>query len=186
MGNFYTNFAVHRAEQSDVLKALSKRSAFVSPSVNGTVVVFDEKSDEQDTDIISTLASDLSVRCDCSVLAVMNHDDDVLWYQLYTSGNLIDEYSSCPGYFSDDEEGDLPSGGNVAALASAFGSTNVADVEHALRAINDEFTFAIERHQALAQALGLPSFVVGGGFAYISDGEFPDSLASDDLVRTPV
>src|SRR5581483_882204 len=99
MGNFYVNYTLAGVTQDAVAKALAGRKCIVTPAANGAVVAFDEESDSQDTRVISSLASELSRRLSCAVLAVLNHDDDVLWYQLYTNGNLQDEYDSSPGYF---------------------------------------------------------------------------------------
>jgi hypothetical protein len=83
MGNFYTNHTLRGPSQQAVAVALAGRSAVVAPSQDGCVVVFDEQSDYQDTHAISSLAERLSREFDCPVLAVLNHDDDILWYQLY-------------------------------------------------------------------------------------------------------
>ena len=120
MGNFYTNYALPGVTQSTVAAALAGRPALVSPAVNNVVVVFDDQSDSQDTEVINALAVELSAKCKCPVLATMNHDDDVLWYGLFTDGELADECNSCPGYFDDSVESEGPSGGDAAKLA-AFG-----------------------------------------------------------------
>jgi hypothetical protein len=184
MGNFYTNYSLRGVSQPAVAAALAGRAAIVSPSVNNIVVVFDEESDSQDTDVINALAAELSVKCKCPVLAAMNHDDDVLWCSLFISGASTDEYNSCPAYFDDSVDSDEPAGGDAAKLAEAFGVDDPAPIEKALRASGDDYTFAIERHADLAAALALPSFVVGGGYNYISDGELPEGLSEDDLART--
>src|ERR1017187_6166492 len=92
MGNFYTNYTLRGPSQQSVAAALAGRSAIVTPAQDGCVVVFDEESDEQNQEIIAELASRLSGELRCSLLAVLNHDDDILWYQLYLSGELVDEY----------------------------------------------------------------------------------------------
>ena len=184
MGNFYVNYALSGVTQSVVAAALSGRTAIVSPAVDNVVVVFDEQSDSQDTEVINKLAAELSVQCNCPVLATMNHDDDILWCSLFLAGTSVDEYNSCPAYFDDSVESDEPTGGDAAKLAAAFGVGDPAPVEKVLRAPDVDYTFAIERHIALAAALRLPSFVVGGGFGYINDGELPDGLAEDALIRT--
>src|SRR5512138_2530573 len=161
MGNFYTNFTLRGPSQQAVAKALAGRSAIVAPAHDGCVVVFDEQSDEQDQAVISGLASRLSKEFDCPVLAVLNHDDDIFWYQLYLSGELADEYDSSPGYFDPSAEPSAPAGGDAQKLCSAFGTASVADVESILRKSSfDEggYTFAVERHADLARALGIPSF----------------------------
>jgi hypothetical protein len=184
MGSFYTNFALPGVTQAAVAAALAGRAAIVSPAVNNVVVVFDKKSDTQDSDVINSLAAELSLKCKCAVLATLNHDDDVLWCALFTDGNPVDEYNSCPAYFDDSVASDDPAGGDAAKLAAAFGVNDPAPVEQALRAPGDAYTFAMERHMALAAALNLPSFVVGGGYDYVSGGELPDGLSEDSLAHT--
>jgi hypothetical protein len=108
------------------------------------------------------------------------------WYQLYTSSELADEYDSSPGYFDAFAEPSAPAGGDARKLCGAFGVSNVAEVESVLRKSSLEeggYLFALERHTDLARALGIPSFAVGAGFGYVADGESPDGLEEDDLVR---
>jgi hypothetical protein len=186
MGNFYTNYTLRGPSQQAVAKALTGRSAIVTPQQDGCVVVFDEQSDDQDSEVISSLAGDLSGELRCPVLAVLNHDDDILWYALYLNGERADEYDSCPSYFDPEAEPSGPAGGDAQKLCTAFGSSKVADVERILRKSSfdeDGYAFAIERHTELARALGLPSFAVGGGFSYVSDGEIPEGLSQDNLLR---
>lgn len=184
MGNFYTNYSLPGVTPSAVAAALAGRSALVSPSVNNVVVVFDEQSESQDIEVMTQLGAELSSKCKCPVLAAMNHDDDVLWYGLFQNGQLVDEYNSCPGYFDDSVESDEPSGGDAEKLASAFGVKKSGPVKKVLRASDEDYTFAIERHGALAKALGLPSFAVGGGYGSIDSGERPKGLTADSLLRT--
>ena len=185
MGSFYTNFTLRGPNQLAVVAALAGRSALVTPEQNGCVVVFDEESEEQDTEIIASLASRLSHELDCPVLAVFNHDDDIFWYQLYVSGELTDEYDSSPGYFDPAAEVSPPAGGDAQKLCNAFGASAVADVESVLRKVplDDEFYFADDRHRDLARLLGVPLFVVGAGFRYVSQGELPEGLDEDSLLR---
>ena len=186
MGNFYTNFTLRGPSQQAVAKALTGRSAIVTPQQDGCVVVFDEQSDDQDTAVITDVARHLSGELRCPVLAVLNHDDDILWYQLHLSGTLADEYDSCPSYFDPEAEPSGPAGGDAQKLCTAFGSPNVTEVERILRKSafdEDGYAFAVERHTELARALGLPGFAVGGGYSYVSDGEVPEGLSDEDLFR---
>jgi hypothetical protein len=186
MGNFYTNYTLRGPSQQGVAKALTGRSAIVTPQQDGCVVVFDEQSDEQNMDVLTDLARDLSGELRCPVLAVLNHDDDILWYQLYLIGELSDEYNSCPSYFDPEAEPSGPEGGDAQKLCVAFGSTNLHEVERILRKSafdGDGYAFAVERHTDLARALGLPGFAVGGGYSYVADGEIPDGLSDEDLLR---
>lgn len=99
MGNFYTNFTFKGASQGEVAKALAGRTAFVTTEQDGCVMAFDEESDDQDEEVISRVAKETSRALKCPVLAVLNHDDDIFWYQLYVNGKLVDQYDSTPGYF---------------------------------------------------------------------------------------
>lgn len=186
MGNFYTNYTLRGPSQQAVAAALVGRSAIVTPEQDGCVVVFDEESDDQDQEVITGLASRLSRDLGCPVLAVLNHDDDIFWYQLYRSGELADEYDSSPGYFDAATEPSAPTGGDAQKLCSAFGASAVAEVESVLRKSSfedDGYTFAVERHTDLVRTLGIPSFGVGAGFRSVSDGEFPEGLGDDSLVK---
>ena len=133
MGNFYTNFTLRGPSQQAVAKALAGRSAIVTPAQDGSVVVFDEQSDEQDQAVIAELAARLSREFGCPLLAVLNHDDDIFWYQLYLSGELADEYDSSPGYFDASAGPSAPAGGDAHRLCAAFGASNVPEVESVLR-----------------------------------------------------
>lgn len=186
MGNFYTNFTLRGPSQQAVAAALAGRSAFITPEQNGCVVVFDEQSDEQDTQVIAALGGELSQKLNCAVLAVLNHDDDILWYQLYERGQLVDEYDSTPGYFDPNAGLSPPAGGDAQTLCRAFGVDSVMDVDRILHTStfdDDGYAFAVERHADLARALGIPEFVAGGGFRYASEGELPDGLDEADLLR---
>jgi hypothetical protein len=185
VGNVYTNYTLKGPSRPAVARALTGRSAFVTPA-QGCVVVFDEQSDEQDTTIIAKLAARLSRELGCPLLAVLNHDDDILWYQLYLKGELADEYDSSPGYFDASAKPTAPAGGDAQKLGAAFGARNVAEIESVLRKSSfDEggYLFAIDRHTDLARVLAIPSFGVGAGFRYIPSRELPDGVEESNLLK---
>jgi len=187
MGNFYVNYTVRGVDQQAVAGALAGRHSAVTPADHGAVIVFDEESDGQDTQTISSLAMRMSEALHCPVLAVLNHDDVILWYQLYLSGRLEDEYDSAPGYFEAGDELPVPSGGNAGKLCAAFGATTVEQVEEILRKSGfegDSYTFAADRHADLVRALGLNEWAVGTAYASLEEGELPEGLSPDDIVHT--
>ena len=187
MGNFYTNYTLRGPTQQAVATALAARSAVVTPAQNGCVVAFDEISDNQDQAVSGELASRLSRELNCPVLAVLNHDDDILWYQLHVDGNLLDEYDSSPGYFDPSAEPSAPVGGDAQQLCAAFGGSDVAGVQRVLSksSIDDDgYVFAFERHADLVRTLGLPQFAVGTAYASFERDEFPEGLSADQIIRT--
>lgn len=189
MGNFYTNITLQGPGQDEVAEALGAmgRSAYVSPTLDGFTVVFDGECESQDNRVLKRLTAELTKRFGCAAIAVINHDDDILWYQLYKNGEPLDEYNSAPDYFEPEGEPSGPSGGDAARLVQAFGvAADAKAVEQVLRTSSlddDGYTFECERHQALATLLGMPLFGVGGGFNYISEGELPEGLTDKNIRR---
>ncbi len=108
-------------------------------------------------------------------MALLNHDDDILYFELYEDGQKTDEYNSSPGYFGNEVDEEGPSGGNSVRLAKVFGVNDPQKIEGALRQV--DYVFAMERHHDLASALGLPEFSVGLGYSYLSsEGQIPDEI----------
>jgi hypothetical protein len=186
MGASYTNLTVRGATQRAVADLLAGRRAVVAPAHEGAVVVFDERS-EQDQEVVSELAEHLSASLNAGVLALLVHDDDILWYRLYDAGQLADEYDSSPRYFDADAEPSAPVGGDGARLAAVMGATHSAALDTVLRQsayVEGGYVFESQRHSDLARLLGLPGFAVGTAFASFERGELPDGLSADDLVFT--
>jgi hypothetical protein len=181
MGAFYVNYTVKLADQKSVVQALSGRKAFVSPEWNGFTVVFDEQSDNQDQEAIATLAGQLSASLQSTVLTLLNHDSDILWYQLYESGTLSDQYNSTPDYWSSKSELSPPEGGDAKRLCAAFKCNQITEVERILRASWERYPDATDRHADLVRVLNLPSFTVGYGFGAIARGYLPEGLSAESL-----
>jgi hypothetical protein len=180
MGSFYVNYTVRSGDQAGVAKALKGRNAFVTPVKDGALVVTDEAAETQDVDAVREAGELLSTGLKTQVLAVLNHDDDMLWYGLFDNGRLTDEYNSAPAYFEGGD--DPPSGGDARKLCAAFGRAGrEKDLDAVLK--KTDYPVAMERHADLVEALGLPAFAVGCGFTYIEEGELPEGLAADELLR---
>lgn len=180
MGNFYTNITLYGADRTKMLALLKSRNAAVSPTVRGFTVVWDEESEAQDTKILEAVTRRLAHELSCPAWAVLNHDGDVFMYMLFVAGEKLDEYNSFPGYFGGSAS--EPEGGNAALLTKTFG---VASAETSVKAIlrdQERYTFAIERHQALVEALGMPAFGIGIGYRYLTSGECPAGLENIDAI----
>jgi hypothetical protein len=175
-GNFYTNVVLKGAKQADVVEFLKKegKDAFVSPATGGAVVVYEMECENQDAEVLSSLAKKLSKAFKCAAVAFLNHDDDILLMKVYSEGKCTDEYDSYPGYF--DKVGTRkPVGGDakrICRLLDVAGKEE--DLEKILRkkAYNVEF----ERHDAILKVLSLPACSSGFGHKYLSQGETPDGF----------
>lgn len=153
--NSYVNFAVRGPGQAAIAECLrsAKRTACVGRSANGVTIFFDQASDRQDESIILALGKLASENLNAPVMAVLNHDDDVLAYWLFEAGQLVDEYSSCPDYAEYGDE--PPAGGDAGRLVAAFGvPARRAEVELILR--DEDFIKEVDRHKALADLLRHP------------------------------
>ena len=181
MGNFYTSFTVRGAGHDSVVKAMKGRTTVVSPTTNGYTVVWDAECETQDQRLIDRLGEQLSSSLASPVFAVLNHDDDILWYGLYSAQGKLDEYNSAPGYFEGNDT--PPTGGDAKLLAKTIAPGASHDmIEQILR--DREYVVAFERHSELLAALGMPAFAASVGHRYISRGELPQGLTKDDLTFT--
>jgi hypothetical protein len=186
MGASYTNLTVRGATQRAVADLLLGRRAVVGPARDGFVVVFDERSD-QEQEVLSEVAEHLSSSLKTGVLALLVHDDDILWYRLYDAGQLADEFDSAPGYFDADAEPSPPAGGDPVRLAAVMGARHSPELETTLRRSgfdDDGYVFESDRHADLARLLGIPRFAIGTAFASFERGEIPDGLSAADVIRT--
>lgn len=193
MGNFYVNFSVKTTNQEHVVNVLrqANRVAVVTPYQDEYIVVYDQEAESQDAQVIVDLGSLLSQRLELPVLAVLNHDDDVLCYWLFEKGELLDYYNSKPdyfdGFFDEFEDSDVSSepdvsateqGGDANQLCRVLKSdTNPQLVEAVLRG---DYIFAIDQHFDLKDLLGLPSWAVGYGFNDVE--ELEAAIEQEELI----
>jgi hypothetical protein len=98
MGHFYTNVTVVGASASAAARELAAlgREAYVA-DLGRTCVVYDRESEKQDTQVLAALAERLATRLDARAFAVLDHDDDLLWFQLYDRDALVAEYANRGG-----------------------------------------------------------------------------------------
>ncbi len=189
MGNFYINVSVKGPTQDDLVSHLTKSGcrAYVSPTVDGVTAIVADQCDPMGGGDFLAFATEVSEALECPALLVMNHDDSILAYWLFECGTLRHEYNSAPGYFTGGDD-DGPEGGDASALCAALGCPGDADaVEQALRRpgaeADDGFVFALDRHQAVLDALGVPSHAVGLGWSYAEADEFPVGTTQSDFVK---
>lgn len=192
MGRFYTNVTLRTSDRDRIVETLTGQSktAYVSRAESGAVVVFERESESQEPELLYELATTLSAQLQCAALAVINHDDSVLLYALFDSGELIDEYNSSPGYFgeaidveTDGDTDDASRGGEAATLAGTFGALDraisVAGILH-----SDECgVVETDRHARLVDVLALPACAAGAGYTTLDHGEYPSGYDAASFER---
>lgn len=184
MGLFYTNVCVYKPQRTKLIDALRQlnRVAFVSPTIGGHTVVFDEAMDHLDFDVIEELGCVITKSLSCSAVGAALHDDDVLYLWLFQHGQIRDHYNSSPAYYDADAEPAPPTGGDARLLCAGFDRAGREQrVEQLLRAdlIEDELSGIpsdFERHAALAHELGMPPFVAGVCFSSIAGDYVPQEF----------
>jgi hypothetical protein len=185
MGSFYSNITLRFGDQARVADLLRGRRGAVSPEVAGYMVVFDSECDDQNWPEIDALVAGLSRDLNCVGLAILVHDDDVLYFVAYSGSAKIDEYNSSPSYFDFGATGGLkpPAGGNAAALSAAF-SGDVTRIERVLRRWSEDepYVFESDRHSDLIAELGLPLFTVGTALGSFADGQVPEGIDPSTMV----
>jgi hypothetical protein len=163
MGNFYTNVTLRTSERPALVEYLREygRSCFVSPTYQGFTTIYDRLCEEQDIRDLEALTISLSSQFQCSALAVLNHDDDVLWLGLARAGEWLTTYQSDQGF-----------SGSAWQLAKEFKVPGLLPLVWFL--MRWPFVvFEVWRHGALASVLGIPRITVGFGYRYLSRGERP-------------
>ncbi len=177
MGIFYVNFSVKSVEQQKIADVLSQagRTAIVTPSQAGYVVVYDEEAEGQSLQIILNVGHLLSKSMNVPVMAMLNHDDRILRYWLFKHGTIVDAYDSRPDYFkkffaglnedeADDElkTTDSDQVSNPQQLQLSLKPN--ADLPKIKKILKTKYPVERERHRLFAQALGLPEWSIGLGY----------------------
>ena len=106
MGATFANCHIRTNSSTTIvhnLQTLIKRRAYVLPSGFGWVAVYDETSQSQGINEIGRIARALSDECRANAIAFFIEDSDVLHYEMYDSGKLLDKYNSCPGYWGEED-----------------------------------------------------------------------------------
>lgn len=189
MGNFYLNYTVRSTDVEAITRLLEGHYAIVASTPTDHVIVYADVGEIEDP---TPLAVELSRELETAVLVVMNHDDDILWYQLCENGVCLDEYDSTPNYFDGSAtEIAPPKGGNAHALCQAFGGKDVEAIETALRrsyATNDPYVVAVERHADLAKLLNLPAWSYFFCYEDLVDDDLLEDLQEDypDVTLTKI
>ena len=200
MGTFCTNITLIGADPAAVeahLVAIG-RTAYLGTWGDRTVV-YDEVGEAQDGSH-AALAAELSEVLGCVAVASLDHDDDILYLQVFGHGESLGEYNSAPDYFDDDDEDDeddveRDEGDDGSPARWALGldpetlvrAVGHGDAAHLAVIADRDAVFATDLHLAIVTELGLPTAACGVGFTYLSRGELPADAEAGGLhlVTTP-
>jgi hypothetical protein len=186
LGNFYFNYTLKGPRREPLARSLKGHRTLIAPEQNGCVVVLIETPSRQDID--PQLAVRLSGEFKCPLLSITNHDDDILFYALYRSGQLVDEYDSAPDYFerSTSRRPRGPIGGDAALLCSTFAHGTEKNVERILRATSDKYMFEVDRHRDLVIELNLSTHALSLDYDHAIKNDIPPLLgiSRDDMIAT--
>ena len=179
MGQTFANITVKGQAQDALVDYLKqfKRNAYVSPSTNNFVVVYDEEF-ESETEKLSNLSIQISEDFGCLIFAVFIYDESIFNYELYNNGDLLDKYSS---YGIDL----FPEGGNSQKLCTVLGVKQLVNkVRPILKEPSTEkaYLFASVRHKRLVKELRLPIWSTDtiGGYRNIEEGEIDAIIFDED------
>jgi hypothetical protein len=144
------------------------REFHVMPPENGWTTLLDKRAAQQDSEWIQELTAAVTRDLGIAAVAFLVHDSDIACYWLYDSGDLLDEYNSCPDYFEMDSlDGSGPSGGNAETLRRyCLRDVSVAELDEILTA---ETVFAEEILEQLATVLGIGPECAFGSYEDKSD-----------------
>lgn len=188
MGSFYTTIAVGSVQQEEIRAVVGERRAFMSPPAGGFTVLYpDQRLFLNPTEVMS-LCSGLSATVCGPVMMAMVHDDDIMYYWLWTEGALVDRYISDPSYYEPHPNGHQPYGGDALELCRVFDSYSPEALKRTLYTAHGQenrYVFETDRHRDLVRLLGLPLFSAGIGFEYIEAGEVPEGLKLEQLGLMP-
>jgi hypothetical protein len=176
VGNFYKNVTLLGPAQADVAAVLlrHRRTAYLTPSRAGAIVVYDLDSDEiGDPSELGDIALTLSQELACLALAAAVYDDDDLLLGLYDKGSQIGEYNSSG-----------PSTLGAAELCRRFDAlARTPAVATVLQLPRMLLVFESFRHRLLLKALRLPESAFAAGYKYIQQGEPPPGIALGELLH---
>jgi hypothetical protein len=189
MGAFFVNFQVRSdstAKVRDALVPIVRTGAFVSPSKNGWVTVYEKSSDDQDDEVVRRIGSELSKVLNTAIVSFMVHDSDIALYWLFQCGKLVDEFNSAPDYYEKASKAERArTRGNADALLPlCVAGTTREQVDAVLHPAEGNPVFAEEIVSDLAGLLGIDEQRVCLGFSYF-DEEGEETL-SDAAEFEPV
>lgn len=176
MGSFYTQVLVRGADQercAEVMRTL-RRASYILPARNGITVVCDRQAENQDLELLDSVAATLSARLQADTTAMLNHDDDWLVFRHFHAGAFAGGL----------QVGHMPWSlrGSVTRMRAALNPR--APALRVYLALLKPHVFQVRRHAELIAALGLPPASLGVGYDYIAKNDVPRFFDRSGVVET--
>jgi hypothetical protein len=176
MGSFYTQVLVRGVDAqrcADVMRALT-RASYVLPPRSGVTVVCDRESENQDMQLLDSVAATLSARLQADATAVLNHDDDWLVFRHFRAGKFTGglQVGRAPWTLR----------GSPARLRDAVNPR--APSLPLYLALLKPRVFQVKRHAELIHVLGLPQGSLGVGYDYIARNDVPAFFDRSGVLET--
>ena len=176
VGNFYGNVTL-LGTNLEAVRAVAPRPALMF--TDGDAVVLFAQADDEGA---LTTGAGLSAALGCVAFSAGVHDDDIFFFEVHDHGRAVmsgavpdpvqyfdlDKLAELdPAMLEEPRRATTPESGRLDpdALVRALGRGDVEAVRSALEA---EYVFASERHQAIAEGLTLPTGAVGWGYRYLA------------------
>lgn len=185
MGTFLTNVHIQTTSPEQVIEAMQSlevRGAWLSGPNGPWITLWDSMGLTRSEEV----AQHLSRQLEAPVITFMVHDSDILMYQLYDNGQMLDEYNSCPGYFDGDASMEEASQADCETLKRYCRSETTKDElesllkvwtqAEALEGITSKYVFEEQRLVELAKHLDIPANVVGIDYGDIGRDVHPDEV----------
>lgn len=166
MGANYGSIHIFTVDTGQVRTALEQLSSdlnikfLLAPPKRGWIAVFPEQHGQD-----FTVSKRLSEIVDVPLLHCLVYDDDIFCYHYFEKGQIVDQYNSCPGYFSEES---TPRGGTVSCLKEIL--PRLADqAKLNVLLLVERFTFETERFEKAAVIFGLSNAVAA--YESLQEGE---------------
>lgn len=184
MGNFYINLAVKGASSEMLRQTLGvlSFSSIIAPDVDGHSFIYADFFGSGDMQAPGRLAKSLSAQPGVEYAAFcMNADDDLLVYEFWSKGARVDAYFSSPEAFQPNGVDSEAPRGDTARLKTIFPFLDEQEIRGVLD--SEDYVFEFERHQELFRLLQIPAAPAIMDFQYIQNGELPEGVDEQCLIR---
>ena len=170
--SLYTQILARTERPTQVLSALKNLDVYMFPHSPAGSLICEKSSAALDVRIVIQAAKEISWKLGrgCAVLAIAGDSAGGFWCRVFDGGERRFEHNRLTGPRDFTEK--PASRADVDLLCGPFGAEVDRDAVYEILT-SGGFQSAVERHAALAQALGLPAWSPGIGYCRCAEGSLP-------------